>query len=551
MTITLRLAVALALVAVVSTAGLGLALRENRRLAETKRFDDEVANACRQIKERVHEVAERDARLVGGACRSGELADRTLVAMAAGDLDERRLALRALVASAQDAFGLDGLILVAGSGAIVGASPERFSDVPPARLDAWLEDEAGHRLGAPGAEASILSMCSRSAGRRHRVAMVGIRELGPVLENLARGSGLEARLASEGKLAENAAHAECRLGEPGAAGIPIVVMKSTAELDKQLGEIDRTVGLAVLVASLLAIAVAILLARGLAQPIAQLADEASRVAAGRAQPIEVRGHDEVANLARAFNRMIADLESTRRRLAAASRVAAWREVARRVAHEVKNPLAPIQAAVETLRRLRARSDPAFDDYFDEATRTVLAEVHRISNIVTEFTRFARLPSPKLADVELGALVEPIVALHRAGKSNVAIELVREASRVETVADRDQIVQVVTNLIQNAADACAGQADARIEVRVGLQSADAAHVTVRDNGPGIRPEIAERLFEPYATTKTKGTGLGLAIAQRIAVDHGGELACVATGPRGATFRLVVPIAGPSEPPPSSA
>ena len=95
--------------------------------------------------------------------------------------------------------------------------------------------------------------------------------------------------------------------------------------------------------------------------------------------------------------MLVDLEATRRRLAATSRVAAWREVARRVAHEIKNPLAPIRAAVETLRRLRAREDPEFDAYFDEATRTVLDEVARIAGIVTEFTRFARLPPPRPED----------------------------------------------------------------------------------------------------------------------------------------------------------
>src|SRR6185369_3233751 len=114
------------------------------------------------------------------------------------------------------------------------------------------------------------------------------------------------------------------------------------------------------------------------------------------------GGRELEELAAAFNQTIADLVQLRKRLATTERIAARREIGRRVAHEIKNPLAPIRAAVETLRRLRARDDPAFDDYFDEATRTVLSEVFRITNIVTEFTRFARLPAPAPAPFDAEA-----------------------------------------------------------------------------------------------------------------------------------------------------
>jgi nitrogen fixation/metabolism regulation signal transduction histidine kinase len=247
--------------------------------------------------------------------------------------------------------------------------------------------------------------------------------------------------------------------------------------------------------------------------------------------------------------MLEDLAAMRRRLAATTRVAAWREVARRVAHEVKNPLAPIRAAVETLRRLRARNDPEFDAYFDEATRTVLDEVHRIANIVTEFTRFARLPAPQPQDVDVMDLARQVVRLHEAGtkaKVQVVVERVPPVVR----ADRDQIVQVLTNLVQNALDAVDDQGSAgEVRVVVGSEGAELVTVTVSDNGPGIAPEIAARLFEPYATTKEHGTGLGLAIAQRIAIEHNGELSYVSTSPRsGASFRLVLPVEGP---PPVSA
>jgi nitrogen fixation/metabolism regulation signal transduction histidine kinase len=272
----------------------------------------------------------------------------------------------------------------------------------------------------------------------------------------------------------------------------------------------------------------------------------------------VRGAGEIAELAQSFDDMLKDLEATRRRLAAASRVAAWREVARQVAHEVKNPLAPIRAAVETLRRLRARQDPEFDKYFDEATRTVLDEVHRISNIVTEFTRFARLPAPKPQEIDAAELVRQVARLHEAsGRAKITVLVDRVPPVVR--ADRDQIVQVLTNLVQNALEAVSGKGDAglvSIVIGDGTSAASPRRgqhlnagpsnvaITVSDNGPGVAPEMADRLFEPYATNKPQGTGLGLAIAQRIAMEHGGELSYVGRPGEGAAFRLVLPVEGPA-------
>jgi nitrogen fixation/metabolism regulation signal transduction histidine kinase len=228
-----------------------------------------------------------------------------------------------------------------------------------------------------------------------------------------------------------------------------------------------------------------------------------------------------------------------------------------VAHEIKNPLAPIRAAVETLRRLRARQDPEFDAYFDQATRIVLDEVHRISNIVTEFTRFARLAPPQPVDTDLVDLARQVIALHEANDSGAHLTLeVDTATRAVPLvrADRDQILRVLTNLVQNALYAVASRGKAgEVRLSIAAENGSRVAVTVADNGPGLAPEIASRLFEPYATDKPNGTGLGLAIAQRIAIEHDGELAYVAPaggqrdGERGATFRLVLPVDGP--PPPS--
>jgi nitrogen fixation/metabolism regulation signal transduction histidine kinase len=337
--------------------------------------------------------------------------------------------------------------------------------------------------------------------------------------------------------------ATCPVADSAGTQLPLVVTKSNTALYQSLREIDETILYAGLASTGIALVLAALLARNLGRPIAELAAEARKVATGEARPLQVRGSGEIGELVRAFDHMLEDLAATRRRLAATSRIAAWREVARRVAHEVKNPLAPIRAAVETLRRLRAREDPRFDEYFDEATRTVLHEVHRISNIVTEFTRFARLPPPEPQECDLMEVARHVVQLQKANAGSTRVELVVRRVPPLVMADRDQIIQVLTNLVQNGIDAVAGREGGEVLVALDVPEPGRVAVTVHDNGPGIAPEMASRLFEPYATTKAHGTGLGLAIAQRIAIEHNGELASVPGGTGGATFRLVLPVEGP--------
>ena len=374
------------------------------------------------------------------------------------------------------------------------------------------------------------------------MGLVGARRLGPVVERLGKTLDTGVTLGDPPPASSDVAQASCALRDASGASAVVVVSKSKAELLRNLARIDQTTVYAGLAATAVALLLAVLLARSLGGPIAELAAEARKVASGDARPLRVRGAGEIAELAQAFDTMLVDLEATRRRLAATSRVAAWREVARRVAHEIKNPLAPIRAAVETLRRLRARQDPEFDAYFDQATRTVLDEVARIASIVTEFTRFARLPPPRPEELDLVEVARQVVQMHASGESGetdgaasssearaprARITLSVEAPPPPVRADRDQIARVLTNLVQNALDAVSTQgASGRVAVTVGRLDPGQVFVSVTDNGPGLSPAIAPRLFEPYATSKPHGTGLGLAIAQRIAIEHDGELSHLA-------------------------
>jgi two-component system, NtrC family, nitrogen regulation sensor histidine kinase NtrY len=543
-----RLVLAFGFLAALGTSGLGLLLREDRATAETKRFADEVARACESTRTEILRQAERDQKLVGGACGSGELVDRALVSLEAGDFSDRRLGFSSLVAQERVAFDLDELLFAVSGGDIVGADPKSLLALSKKQVEAQIgkgpASFAFRTDGRTDGGLSIVARCAKSH-RGHTAGLVGARHVSPLL--VSRGEALGVTVAEGTRPArEDEVVASCTMSDPQGTQIALTAAKPKAELTLALARIDERILLSAAVTMGVALVIAVLLARSLGRPLSELAREASLVKTDEARPLEgrVKGSGEVRDLVVAFDKMIEDLAVTRRRLAATSRVAAWREVARRVAHEVKNPLAPIRAAVETLRRLRARQDPAFDDYFDEATRTVLDEVHRISHIVTEFTRFARLPQPRPEEVEPADIARHVVSAHEALAEGTRLELVVAKKPLAVRADRDQIVQVLTNLVQNALDSVRGRDGARVSLTVETDAQRRAVFTVADNGPGLAKEIAARLFEPYATTKAHGTGLGLAIAQRIAIEHDGELSYIgAAEGGGAVFRLVLPQEGP--------
>ena len=282
-----------------------------------------------------------------------------------------------------------------------------------------------------------------------------------------------------------------------------------------------------------------ILASRVTRPVEALRDAAARVAAGDlGARVDVRASGEVGDLVRAFNAMTADLAQSRARLAQAERIAAWREVARRLAHEIKNPLTPIAMSVETLRDALERRRPDFPEIFEEGTRAISDEVRRLKKIVDEFSRFARLPAPERAAVAPEELVGAALALFPEPPPGVT--LVREvAPGLPAVhADRDQVLQVLLNLVRNALDAL-GPRGGRLAVTASRTPGGVAF-TVRDDGPGIAPDDLARVFEPYFTTKEGGTGLGLAISRRIAEEHGGTLEAESTPGAGAAFTIVLPI-----------
>jgi len=226
--------------------------------------------------------------------------------------------------------------------------------------------------------------------------------------------------------------------------------------------------------------------------------------------------------ATAFNRMTHDLRDAREQLRQSERIAAWQEIAKSLAHELKNPLSPIRLSIETLRKARERSHEDFDAMFDESTRTILQEVERLRTIVDEFSRFARLPAPQLRRSDLREVVSQAASLHAEGAARLSVNL--PESEVSALVDADQITQVLHNLLQNARDAAlaahpggGGAVELSLEERAGT-----VYIRVADNGAGVPPDQIDAIFEPYYTRKEGGTGLGLAITQRIVTEHGGRI-----------------------------
>lgn len=564
MPLAARLLLAFGLVAIIATAFVGLTLREASREIIESGFADRIAAAHAGVRQQLVWEAEALRDLLPPLCQHDTFVDKAHVELerAKGDPDAMdpggRIALRRQVPSQAKALRLDELSLVAGNGSVLAAEDASRIGARDPRLAELIKAPGGAprlRPAKAGGEPSLEVHCALS---RHRVTigLVGARRIGPVLARIGDAYHVRLTATTEGRPAPRSSEAEVVrvLDFAEIPGLAVVASVSREPLKQALARLDRAIALTGATVLAIALGIAVVLARSLSRPIVALARETREVMSGAPRRVEGRGGREIADLAAAFNATIDELAAMRKRLAATERIAARREVARQIAHEIKNPLAPIRAAVETLRRLRQREDPAFDDYFEEATSTVLNEVHRIANIVTEFTRFARLPAPHLEPVDLVAVARGVVTLHAApageataggtgGAAPARVELVADPiPRVS--ADRDQMIQVLTNLVQNGLDAAgAVRRDPRVTVTIGPLPNDRVRIVVRDNGPGVAEDMVPRLFEPYATSKEKGTGLGLAIAQRIVFEHGGEIGYRKAQKGGAVFEIWLPVGGP--------
>jgi signal transduction histidine kinase len=273
------------------------------------------------------------------------------------------------------------------------------------------------------------------------------------------------------------------------------------------------------------------------RPVERLALAAQEVAAGNWNArVEVSGGDELAQLADSFNRMTAELLGQKERLVQAERVAAWRELARRLAHELKNPLFPLQLTVENLVRARQQNPEQFEEVFRESSRTLLAEISNLKGIIGRFSEFSKMPQPHLQPVRVNDVMRAVAQLFQAqleapGRAKISCELQLDPFLEPAVADVELLHRAISNLVLNAMDAMPQGGALTLRTR---GEGGKVLIEVADTGSGLTPEECERIFTPYYTSKQHGTGLGLAIVQSVVSDHGGRIRVESQPGRGTIF-----------------
>ena len=309
------------------------------------------------------------------------------------------------------------------------------------------------------------------------------------------------------------------------------------EIDRELDDLDRGVHLAALFFILLGAAIGLSMAERIADPVRRLTRATRRIARGDFDAqIAVRSSDELRRLVDAFNSMAAELKAQRTQLERTHRLEAWAEMARQVAHEIKNPLTPIQLSAEHLRRVHADRGEPMGEVLDSCVTAILGQVRLLRQISAEFSSFASSPTAKPAAVDVTELVAQVVDPYRTGLAGRVEILNHVAATPRVFVDRTLVARSLANIVENALHAMPGKGTLTIDAST---DADSVTLRVQDTGVGMDEEALGRVFEPYFSTKTTGTGLGLPIARRNIELTGGTIEVASVKGAGTTVAVRLP------------
>jgi two-component system, NtrC family, nitrogen regulation sensor histidine kinase NtrY len=337
-------------------------------------------------------------------------------------------------------------------------------------------------------------------------------------------------------------HATPLLGRNNEALAVLLVGSSRKELVLLTRRIVTIAGVVAAAAILVGLFVSLWVAARITRPVEELAAGAREVATGRWDTrIDVRGTDEIGQLGTAFNDMTRTLAVQKEKLVQTERVAAWRELARRLAHELRNPLFPMQITVENMQRAKQLEAKQFLEVFNESTATLKTELANLNTIVGRFSDFSKMPTPQFAKVNVNEALRSAVRLFEAqfnavGKPTITTEMFLTEPLPEIDADADLLHKAFQNLVLNALDAM--PAGGTLTLRT-FERERNIRIEVADTGKGLTPEECSRLFTPYYTTKQQGTGLGLAIVQAVVSDHHGTISVTSDEGRGTSFKIDLP------------
>lgn len=291
---------------------------------------------------------------------------------------------------------------------------------------------------------------------------------------------------------------------------------------------------------LVAWSVSYLLARSVTRRVLRLLKATERVSEGEAEfQLPVGGNDEITELTAGFNRMIGEIAQARDRIVYLEKVSGWQDFARRLAHEIKNPLTPIRLAVQELRRRAPSEDPRFKRLVEDSTSVVEEEIEALKRLVDEFSQFARLPEVSPSPTDLGRFLEDFLASYNHFEPDAVVDLTLPQGLWVVALDRVLMRRVLVNLVMNGIQA-AGAGQAKITLDCAVKTPGRIELRVEDNGPGVPEDQAARVFDPYFTTKSEGTGLGLAIVKKIILQHHGRIFLQQNPGRGACFVIELPL-----------
>ncbi|PKL38027.1 MAG: hypothetical protein CVV44_12730 [Spirochaetae bacterium HGW-Spirochaetae-1] len=291
----------------------------------------------------------------------------------------------------------------------------------------------------------------------------------------------------------------------------------------------------------ISILISLYLSKNITRPILDLADAAKDLSQGNFDiRLEKKSDDEIGILVTSFNKMVADLDANRKLMYQKQVLEAWRDMARRVVHEIKNPLTPISLSAERMRRRYIEKHPDVESIILTGTQTIIEEVNVLKNILSEFTKFARLPDMKREWVILKPVIENSVMFF-SGHEKISFSVSVDEDVPPVFIDKDLIRQALNNIIQNAIQAMNNEGAIDIHAKCTHEGfSSMVLVSVCDNGTGVSEEDLMRIFMPGFTRKKSGTGLGLSIVEKIIIEHGGIVYCRRNEDRGTTFYIELPV-----------
>jgi nitrogen fixation/metabolism regulation signal transduction histidine kinase len=290
---------------------------------------------------------------------------------------------------------------------------------------------------------------------------------------------------------------------------------------------------------LLTIAMAAIISDQITRPLRIIQQMFSQIKIGRkSEEIVYKGHDEIAGLVDEYNRMVKELVKSVDMLARSERESAWREMAKQVAHEIKNPLTPMKLSVQHLQRTWNDNKENFAEYLERVTKTLIEQIDNLSFIASEFSNFAKMPKAINNEINIVEKIRSTITLF-ANTENVDFIFEHESEYIPVYADKEQLSRVFINLIKNAIQSIPDDRNGKIGIAL-IQSRNTVRISITDNGKGIPEDIENKLFTPSFTTKTSGMGLGLSIVKNIIESFDGNITFKTKVNHGTTFIIELPL-----------